>query len=101
MKNMIQIVQEKPWLGWVLFLLTVVVVFLIGLFANSIMERRSEEKIMFQVAKPIADWEPRNEVWGANFPREYETYIATADTTFRSKHGGGAMIDMLKEYPSL
>ena len=101
MKNIIQTIQEKPWLGWVLFMATVAIVFLIGLFANSIMERRTEEKMMFRVDKPIADWEPRNEVWGENFPREFETYRATGDTTFRSKHGGSATIDMLKEYPSL
>jgi len=33
--------KKKPWLNWVLFLATVVIVFIIGLFAASILERRS------------------------------------------------------------
>ena len=65
--------EKKPWLNWVLFFGTVVIVFLIGLFAASIVERRSEAQLYFQMVKPIADWEPRHEVWGQNFPRQYES----------------------------
>ncbi|MBX7150929.1 ammonia-forming cytochrome c nitrite reductase [bacterium] len=101
MKSIVQILQEKPKLAWLFFAATVVVVFLVGLLANSIMERRGEEKTLFQLVKPIADWEPRNEVWGENFPREFESYKATMDSTFRSKHGGAATRDMLEEYPNL
>jgi len=101
MKPIVEIIQGKPWMGWFIFGLTVVVVFLAGLFATSIIERRSESRALFQMVKPIADWEPRNEVWGENFPREYETYKSTLDTTFRSKHGGGALIDHLEKYPNL
>jgi nitrite reductase (cytochrome c-552) len=99
MKSLIQLIQEKPWMGWLVFLITVGGVFVIGLFAHSIVERRAEEKLMFQMVQPIADWEPRNEVWGENFPREYETYMSTSDTTFRSQHGGSAFRDILHEYP--
>ena len=77
----------------VLFLLTVVIVFLIGLFASSILERRSETATI-QMVKPIAEWEPRNEVWGENYPREYETYRKTLDTDFASRHGGSMMTDL-------
>lgn len=101
MKSIIEIIQQKPWMGWLLFMMTVVVVFLIGLLANAIMERRGEEKAMFQMVKPIADWEPRNDVWGANYPREYDTYRATADTSLRTKYNGSATIDMLQQYPNL
>jgi nitrite reductase (cytochrome c-552) len=101
MKSIIEIIQNKPWTGWILFFGTVTAVFIIGLFASSIVERRGEEKALFQILKPIADWEPRNAVWGENFPREYETYTQTLDTAFRSKHGGSATIDMLEHYPSL
>jgi nitrite reductase (cytochrome c-552) len=84
----------------VLFLLTVIVVFLIGLFASSILERRSETATL-QMVKPIAEWEPRNEVWGENYPREYETYRKTLETDFASKHGGSVMTDYLEKYPEL
>ncbi|MFQ5804234.1 MAG: ammonia-forming cytochrome c nitrite reductase [Candidatus Methylomirabilales bacterium] len=101
MASIRDVIQQKPWLGWVLFLATVVVVVFGGLFALSIMERRSEEKAMFQLVKPIAQWEPRNKVWGENFPREYESYKKTSSTSFSSKHGGSVMIDFLKQYPNL
>ena len=101
MASIREIVNRKPWMGWLLFFATVVVVVFGGLFALSIMERRSEERAMFQLVKPIAEWEPRNAVWGENFPREYETYQKTSNTTFRSKHGGSAMIDFLDKYANL
>ncbi len=98
--RIMDIIQEKPWLGWTIFLGTIVVVFLIGLLAASIMERRGEADLLVQV-EPIADWEPRNEVWGENYPREFETYRQTADTSFLSKHGGNGTIDYLEKYPNL
>lgn len=101
MKSIREITEKKPWLNWVLFITTVVVVFFIGLLASSIVERRSEAKLYFQMISEIPDWEPRNEVWGENFPRQYESYMMTADTTFKSKHGGSATIDYLEKYPEL
>jgi len=100
MKRIVDIIQEKPWVGWALFAGTIVVVFLVGLFAASIMERRNEAaNARLQVVRPIAEWEPRNEVWGENYPREFETYKATVDTVFASKYGGAATRDLLKESP--
>ena len=96
MKSISEMIKEKPWVGVVLFLVTVVVVFFIGLFASSIVERRSEALTM-QTVKPIAEWEPRNEVWGENYPREYETYLKTLDTNFASKYGGSVSRDYLAE----
>ncbi len=92
---------RKPWINWLIFLATAIVVFLLGLFASSILERRTESKLYFQTVKAIPDWEPRNEVWGENFPREYETYASTLDTGFSSPHGGSAAIDYLEKYPEL
>ncbi len=93
------LIRTRPWFGWVLFAATVVIVFLAGLFGASIIERRSEESLQFQLVRPIADWEPRNEVWGENFPREYESYLATRDTSFASKYAGSRMRDILHEDP--
>ncbi|HPF64464.1 ammonia-forming cytochrome c nitrite reductase [Lentimicrobium sp.] len=93
--------KRKPWVNWLLFIATVIVVFLLGLLANSVIERRSESKLYFQMVTEIPEWEPRNEVWGENFPREFETYKSTLDTSFQSPHGGSAMIDYLEKYPEL
>jgi nitrite reductase (cytochrome c-552) len=101
MKSISETTKKRPWLNWIIFLITVVVVFFIGLFASSIIERRSESKLYFQQTKEIAEWEPDNAVWGENFPREYETYISTIDTSFRSKYCGSAKIDYLSNDPNL
>lgn len=101
MRNIGDIISKKPWVGWVIFLSTLIVVFLVGLFGASIIERRSEASLTNLFVKPIAEWEPRNEVWGENFPRQFEAYYGTSDTTFASKYGGGAMVDMLKKHPNL
>ena len=92
---------RKPWVNWLLFVATVVVVFFIGLLASSIIERRQETVSRIQFIKPIKDWEPRNEVWGENFPQQYESYTMTTDTNFVSKHGGSQMRDYLEEFPEL
>lgn len=101
MKSIREITENRPWLNWVIFLLTVTIVFFIGLFAASIVERRSEAQLYFQMVNPIPDFEPRNEVWGENFPSQYESYMLTSDTSFMSKHGGSAMIDYLEKYPDM
>lgn len=82
-----------------LFITTSILVFILGVFVANIMERRGESIARLQIVKPIAEWEPRNEVWGENFPREFESYKRTLDTTFRSKYGGSAHIDLLEDCP--
>lgn len=83
----------------VLFVVTIVVVFLLGLLASSIINRKSEAKYQFVPKVNISENEPRNEVWGENYPKEYQSYMQTADTTFASFQGGSAMVDMLEEDP--
>ncbi len=101
MKSVREHVKEKPWLGWVLFLFTMAVVFIFGLLVSSVMERRTEALFVNKAANEIAPLENRNEVWGANYPREFESYYETKDTTFASKFGGSAMRDILEEDPRM
>lgn len=101
MASIKELSEKKPWLNWVIFIATVLVVFLIGLFASSIIERRSESRLYFQMVSEIPDWEPRNEVWGQNFPRQYQSYMRTADTSFASKYFGSTTWDYLEKYPEL
>jgi nitrite reductase (cytochrome c-552) len=82
-----------------LFIATSLLVFILGIFVANIMERRGESIARLQIVKPIAEWEPRNEVWGENFPREFESYKRTLDTTFRSKYCGSGHIDLLEDCP--
>lgn len=101
MKSIREITAKRPWLNWVLFFLTIIIVFFIGLLASSIIERRSESKLYFQKDKPIGEFESDNEKWKENYPREYESYMSTLDTLFKSKYGGSATRDYLKEHPEL
>jgi len=101
MNKLQNLIVEKPWVAWALFGVTLIIVFLVGLFGTSIVERRSETIQRFQIVTPIAEYEPRNELWGENFPRQFQAYIQTLDTTFASKYGGGKMIDMLDREPNL
>jgi nitrite reductase (cytochrome c-552) len=94
-------IKEKPWKGWVLFAGTVVAVFFLGILASSIVERRTEALYAYAPQNNFSQLEPRNEKWGENFPREYETYQTTADTTFRSKYNGSEVIDELVDDPML
>lgn len=101
MKPLREQIKEKPILGWILFFATIVVVFLLGLLASSIMERRAEAVFAYTPQVKHSQFEPRNEVWGQNFPRQYESYYKTEDTSFRSKYNGSALIDMLEEDPRM
>lgn len=101
MNKKLKITEMRPWLAWVLFFTTIVVVFFLGLLASSINERRMEATFVYTPQTKISPYEPRNEVWGQNFPRQFQSYYGTADTSFRSKHNGNAMIDMLEVDPRL
>lgn len=101
MKPLSKQIKEKPWLGWLLFFATVIVVFFLGLLASSIIERRTEAVFAYVPQIDYPQWEPRNEVWGKNFPREYQSFLLTSDTTFLSKYNGNTMIDMLEVNPRM
>ncbi len=101
MKPIREQVKEKPWLGWVLFFTTLLIVFLLGLLASAIVERRAEAVFAYTPEVEHSQFEPRNEIWGKNFPRQYQSYLQTLDTVFRSKYGGSAMIDMLEVDPRM
>ncbi|MDF1574727.1 MAG: ammonia-forming cytochrome c nitrite reductase [Bacteroidales bacterium] len=94
-------IKQKPWLGWLLFLCTIVVVFMLGLLASSILERRAEAAYAFTPQVQYGQFEPRNEIWGQNFPMQYQSYKKTSDTLFRSKYNGSSVIDMLEVDPRL
>jgi len=85
----------------ILIIIIVVAVFILGLLASRIMERRAEAVFAYSPSGDISKFEPRNEVWGKDFPREYESYYNTADTNFLSKYNGSGMIDMLEVDPRL
>ena len=101
MSTIRQTAKKRPWLLWVLFALTVLVVFILGLLSTSIMERRVETLYIDRPKIEIAPFEPRGEIWGKNYPNQYDSWKSTEDTSFMSKYNGNVNIDMLERYPSL
>jgi len=92
----------KSWQGWLLFIVAMVVVFILGLLAASVTERRAEVASVFNNKKvEIKGIEPRNEIFGENYPREYQTWLQTADTTFKSLHNGSQKQDVLAARPNM
>lgn len=94
--------SKKKKLGnWIFFLIAIAIVFVLGFFASSIMERRTEATFVSTPTNNISEFEPRNELWGENYPREYQSWKNTSDTNFRSKYNGNKTIDMLEVDPRL
>jgi len=86
---------------WLFFIATMIIVFFLGLLVSNIAERRAEATFAYKPQVSYSQFEPRNEVWGQNFPREFQSYYETADTSLRTLHNGNAVIDMLKVDPRL
>jgi nitrite reductase (cytochrome c-552) len=99
--NIADLVHRKPWVAWLLFLATAVLVFLLGMFGASIIERRTEGVVAGVPVTPMPEFEPRNAVWGQHYPRQFQSYIRTLETEFSSKHGGSRFRDMLAQHPEM
>ena len=64
---------------FVVFLFVFGKCFLLGLVVSSLMERRAETVSVFNNKRvEITGIEARNEVFGENYPRQYETWKETA-----------------------
>lgn len=102
LRKLSEAIRKKPIIGWGLFLAVMVGVFLLGLLAASITERRAEIATLFNNKKvDIKGVESRNEIWGENYPREYETWKKTQDMDFKSKHLGNMPEDILESRPEM
>jgi len=94
--------KHKTALMWTLFAGTIVVVFLLGLIVSSVTERRAQIATLFNNKRvEITGIEPRSEIWGENYPREYETWLKTNEMDFESKHLGNTVQDVLEQRPEM
>lgn len=94
--------KMKPWVGWLLFLSTIGVVFLLGMLAASITQRRAEiASVMNNKKVEIKGIESRNELFEVNYPRQFQTWEETADTTFKSEFNGSSTVDALAQHPEM
>jgi nitrite reductase (cytochrome c-552) len=87
--------------NWILFALTAIAVFLLAMLGYSIMDRRAEAKFAYQPKVAIEGIEPRDSLWGLNYPRQYQSYMKTRDTSFHSLYNTSGFKDVLKDQPEL
>ena len=92
----------KTWQGWAIFGGAMVFVFCLGLLAASITNRRAEITTIYANKKDrIAKGEAKNPMYQGNYPREYETWTQTADTSFRSEFNGSEAVEKNPSVPPL
>ena len=79
-----------------------VVVFVLGMIAASVNERHAEvTSVMNNKKTEITGIEARNDKFESNYPREYQTWEATADTSFKSLYNGNQAVDVLEARPEM
>lgn len=94
--------KVKSWQGWLLFAGTMAVVFILGMLASSVMSRKAEIASVFNNKKvEIEGIEARNDIFGENYPREYQTWTQTIDTAFASEFNGSQAVDVLGQRPEM
>ena len=95
--------QLKKWQGWLLFGGSMVVVFILGLLVSSLMERRAEVVSVFNNKRTVFEDAivAQNEKFRADYPREYNTWSMTEDTSFESKYNGSEEVDVLEQRPEM
>ena len=94
--------KHKTALMWTLFAGTIVVVFFLGLIVSSVTERRAQIATLFNNKRvEITGIEPRSEIWGENYPREYESWLKTKEMDFESKYLGNTVQDVLEQRPEM
>ena len=94
--------QLKRWQGWLLFGGSMVVVFILGLLVSSLLERRAEVVSIFNNRKTLMEGiVSENSKFASDFPREYETWKQTADTTFKSEFNSSQAVDVLAQRPNM
>ena len=130
MSNLAETIKRSPSVGWLILLAVMVVVFVLGLLAAGITAKRAEvasvfnnvrapikstaptfiksaepsvehEKLKVEIAKSDPGIEGRNDQWGVNYLREYNTWKKTRETDFKSKYLGNNEEDVLKERPNM
>ncbi|MFI3248334.1 MAG: ammonia-forming cytochrome c nitrite reductase [Rikenellaceae bacterium] len=95
-------IRRNPIIGWAMFAVTMFAVFVLGLLAASITEHRAEITTLYaNKVVEITGINAKNEEWGLNYPREYDTWAKTKSMDFSSKHLGNTPEDLLESRPEM
>ncbi len=87
--------------NWLVITLLALVVFGLGVLASSIMDRKAESKALSIASNNLSPFESVNEKWGAFYPYEYQSWLQTSDTSFKSKYMSSNIVDLLEERPEM
>ncbi|MDR2678223.1 MAG: ammonia-forming cytochrome c nitrite reductase [Zoogloeaceae bacterium] len=102
MSKLAETIKRSPSVGWLLLIAVMVIVFLLGLLASSITERRAEVATLYNNKKvEISGIESRNDQWGLNYPREFDSWKQTREKDFKSKYLGNVPEDVLESRPNM
>ena len=80
-----------------------VLVFILGLVVSSLLERRAEVVSIYNNRKHIFKDAivAQNELFAEDFPREYQTWLKTADTTYQGEFNSSQRVDVLAARPEM
>jgi len=84
---------------WLVFTVSLLAMFALGMLLASITQRRAESRYV-QVIKPIDQWQTDAAEWSENYPRQYGRYIRMSDDTTKTKYGGADPRDYLEITPA-
>ena len=73
---------------------------LAALLLNVLEHKTEAQEYPLQIVRIESD-ELDPQVWGRNFPREYNTFVKTEDSTLQTKYGGSVPASKLEKYPAL
>ncbi len=95
--------QKSPSRWWLLaaFVGGLVIMGLIAALLVNITTRKAEaEEYPLKVVEITAD-EIDPAVWGQNFPRHYDSFMKTEDSTISTPYGGSVPYNKLERYPAM
>ena len=64
-------IKKRNIRNWSFLIGTILIVFVLGILATSIIERKYESRFAGLEKKDIDQNDPRNAVWGDQFPQQY------------------------------
>jgi nitrite reductase (cytochrome c-552) len=67
----------------------------------NICKRKDEAAQYPRLVVPISDTELDPDVWGMNFPNEYDSFMKMQDSTISTPYGGSVPYDTLDRGPAM
>src|SRR5262245_55150841 len=93
--------RRRAWLVYVLSILIAAgLTFGLTALLMNIRQRKAEGEHYYVELAGLDEDTIDPEVWGRNFPRQYDSYLRTVDIE-RTRHGGSEAFDRLKADPRL